>query len=260
MSQTIVRNAPVVSVVMPTFNSSAFVAEAIGSVRAQTFEDWELLIIDDCSADDTVARVRDVATGDSRIRVSERATNGGPARARNQAIGMASGRYVSFLDSDDLWYPAKLERQLGVLAAEGVPLVFSSYDVGHVSHAPDRTIVARPEVRHDDFLKGNAIGCLTAIYDTRMVGRLEMPDLRLRQDWGLWLRVLQSGHRAVGIQEPLAFLRQRKGSITRNKLRASYYTWRILREEGGLGPVAAGVGVVTHVYRSLRRNFGGARV
>ncbi|WP_019571048.1 glycosyltransferase family 2 protein [Thioalkalivibrio sp. ALE11] len=161
--ETTVR-APVFSVVMPAHNAEAHLRDAVESVRAQTFPDWELLVADDASSDGTGALVEALASEDSRIRVLRRNVNGGPAKARNDAIAASRGRFVAFLDSDDIWYPAKLERQKAVFEDEAPALVFSSYERWDVQTGRRQAVPCPREIAYDDLLFGNVVGCLTAVY------------------------------------------------------------------------------------------------
>ncbi len=248
--------APLFSVVMPAYNAEAYLRDAVESVRAQTLSDWELIVTDDGSSDGTGALLEALAREDSRIRVLRRNVNGGPAKARNDAIAVSRGRFVAFLDSDDVWYPTKFERQKAMFDAEAPALVFSAYELWDARTGHTRTVPCPREIAYEDLLFGNVVGCLTAVYDTEQVGRLSMPDIQQRQDWGLWLRVLRDGGRGVGVQEPLAALRMHRRSMTRNKLRATRYTWQLLRTEACLGPVRASIGVAAHLLKGWRKRRG----
>jgi len=231
---------PLVSVITPVYNSSKFVGEAIRSVQAQTFTDWEMIIVDDCSTDNSVQIVEAFVHKDDRIQLIKLATNSGAAIARNSAIEVTQGRYVAFLDSDDLWLPVKLEKQLAFMQANDYPFSYAAYDkvdengqvFGHIG-VPDR-------VGYSDLLKTCSIGCLTAMYDSEYFGKVYMPLICKRQDFGLWLKLLKKTNYAYGLNETLAQYRVRKDSISANKANAAVFTWRLYREVEGLSLIKAG--------------------
>lgn len=226
---------PSVSVVMPVYNCADYVDKAIKSVLAQTHADLELLIIDDCSTDGTFDTIRKTFS-DPRIRLIELAVNSGPAVARNKGIAAARGRYVAFLDSDDIWLEKKLEKQLAFMKSREACVTYTSYRkidgnddvISDLVKAPERTT-------YKSLLRTNSIGCSTAMYDTRVFGTVAMPDIRKRQDHGFWLKLLQDGRTAYGIDEDLVRYRVRKDSVSGNKLAAAKYQWQLYRKVVRLG-------------------------
>lgn len=243
-----------VTVITPAFNSEATIGATLDSVRAQSFTDWECLVVDDGSADDTAELVRAAAQADSRIRLLDNVHGKGPAGARNTGIEAGQGRYIAFLDSDDLWLPHKLDAQLAFMQTTGAALSFTSYELfSSDERRPSRIRVAPAAVDFDQLLDRNHIGCLTAMYDTAQVGKLTMPNLRMRQDWGLWLRIVKaSGRPALGMNEVTARLRLRRGSLSRNKLVAVWYNYRLLRDHEGLGVLDATRRVLKSGVMALR--------
>lgn len=219
-----------VSIVTPSYNCSSFISGTILSVIRQTFTDWEMVIVDDCSTDNSVEVIQSFIEQDSRIRLIQLSINSGTAVARNVAIESAQGRYIAFLDSDDCWLPEKLEKQLAFMKRESIPFSFSAYEkinevgdiIGSVG-VPDR-------VSYQALLKTCVIGCLTVIYDTEYFGKVEMPLIRKRQDFGLWLKLLKKVDYAYGFPNPLAQYRVHSGSISANKFNTVLYTWRLYRD------------------------------
>lgn len=251
---------PTFSVIMPAYNAAATIDDAIASVQAQTRADWELIVIDDASQDATHACVAARADADPRLRLLTREHNGGAGRARNAGIKAARGRYIAFLDSDDQWYPHKLAVQAQALAATNTALCYAGYNETDRQGRIARRIAAPPRTTYRDLLRGCPIGCLTAVYDTARVGKLYMPELRLRQDCGLWLRILTSGEVACGLPQVLAIRRRRSGSLTANKLVAARYMWHLLRQEAGLAPWSAAYGVVRHMAAAAARRYSPGRL
>lgn len=203
-----------VSIITPTYNAERTIASCIESVVAQTYQDWELLITDDCSQDATVNIIRRYAAADSRIRLFCQNENGGAGKARNNSIAEARGRYIAFLDADDRWMPAKLERQVSFMEESGVKVCYSSYvtcdAVGNV-----KGIVPCPKrVSYRDILSDDRMGCLTLIYDAEALGKVFMPLMRRRQDWALKILLLQQCGFALGVPDTLAIYRVSDGSLS----------------------------------------------
>jgi len=218
------------SIITPSYNSSGFISNTIGSVIDQAVSNWELIIVDDCSTDNSVEVIQGFVDKDPRIKLIQLTENSGAAVARNKGIEAAKGRYIAFLDSDDAWSPDKLEKQLAFMQANDYPFTFAAYDkvdeagkvFGHVG-VPDK-------VTYSDLLKSCSIGCLTAMYDTEFFGKVYMPLIRKRQDLGLWLKLLKKTKYAYGLNETLGFYKVRKDSISANKKIAALFTWRLYRD------------------------------
>lgn len=226
------QNSPLVSVVMPAYNCGRYIAQAIQSVIGQTVVDWELQIVDDCSTDDTQAVVQRLAAQDARIHYTRLAQNGGPAAARNQALRRAAGRYVAFLDSDDLWEPDKLERQIAFMERTGAKFSATAYDQMDESGSALPTICLPPH--RTDYRKmlllSNPIGNSTVMFDQRALGRFEVPPIRKRNDFALWLKILKATPCCMGMDDVLTHYRVRTDSISSNKLAQAQYHWRLYRE------------------------------
>ena len=230
---------PRVSIITPSYNSAETIDATLASVRAQTFADWEMLVVDDCSTDDSAARVAAVATLDPRIRLLRQAKNGGPAAARNRALAEARGDFVAFLDADDLWLPEKLARQLAFMLRTGCALSYTAYRrIDQAGQTTGRLITVPPEVTYRALLAHNVIACLTAMVDVRQTGPLRMRDAGY-DDFILWLELLRRGYRAMGLDDDLARYRIMAGSVSRNRPRAARWVWHIHREVEGLPLLAA---------------------
>lgn len=226
--------APLVSVITPVYNCSQFIGKTVESVFEQTCGDWELILIDDCSTDNSAEICRSYADLDSRVSLLINDRNSGAAKSRNRGIRAARGRFIAFCDSDDTWLPGKLEIQIRVLLSSEAAVCFSSYyKVGNIPIQHERIVLAAPVVDYEMQKKSNFVGCSTAVYDSAKCGKVEMPDFRKRQDYGLWLSILKQGHIAVGVKEPLVLYRVRKGSVSSDKLSAAKYHWLVLRRVTG---------------------------
>ncbi len=242
------------SIISPLFNSSKYLRESVLSVQNQTWTSWELILVDDCSTDGSLELALELAEADSRIRVIALEENSGAAVARNSAINIAKGRYVAFLDTDDLWLPKKLETQLFFMRRNKVVFCYAAYD--KINENGDRLghVGVPSSISYDKLLKTCVIGCLTAVYDTDYFGKILMPLIRKRQDFGLWLRLLKKVDCAYGIQEPLAQYRISPNSISSNKLGAASYTWRLYREVEQLGYLKSIYYFTHYALRGLLRN------
>ncbi|WP_020146562.1 glycosyltransferase family 2 protein [Thioalkalivibrio sp. ALJ15] len=225
---------PVVSVVTPVHNGAAFIRETITSVQAQTWGDWELLVVDDASEDDSAEIVEALAADDERIRVFRLERNEGAAVARNTAIEAARGQYIAFLDGDDLWLPHKLVRQLAFMREAGAAFSYGAYERVDENGRYLSPVGVPDRLHYRELLKTCYVGCLTAMYDTKVFGKRYMPLIRRRQDYALWLDLLRDGETAMGLNEVLGIYRVRSGSISSNKASTSLYTWRMYREVEGL--------------------------
>lgn len=221
---------PLVSIIMPSYNSEKYLSESIESVLNQSFSNFEMIIIDDCSADNSVSVINYYSKIDSRIRLVELFKNSGAAVSRNAGISIAQGRYICFLDSDDLWLPGKLERQLAFMEQIGAFFSCTAYDKIDVRGTFLRAVCVPARVEYSDLLKTCSIGCLTAMYDTKYFGKVYMPNIRKRQDLGLWLELLKKTRYAYCLNEVLAQYRVRPDSISSNKFSAAKYQWLLYRD------------------------------
>jgi len=220
-----------VSIITANYNAQKFIANTIKSVLAQTYQNWEMIIVDDCSRDDSISIIKEYMKLDERIKLIELKQNFGAAIARNRAIEIANGRFIAFLDSDDLWKSDKLEKQINFMLENKYSFTYTNYNlIDEDSIEYGKTFEAPKYVSYNNLLKTCSIGCLTAIYDTQYLGKVYMPVISKRQDYALWLKILKKIDKAYCLEEPLAMYRTRSNSISSNKLKASIYQWKIYRE------------------------------
>jgi glycosyltransferase involved in cell wall biosynthesis len=224
-----------VSIITPMFNSEAYISDAIKSVINQTYKNWELLLIDDCSTDKTLEIAQSFLDKYPNIKLLINPTNLGAAITRNRGIEAAKGDYIAFLDGDDLWKPEKLQKQLDFLDMEDCDVCFSSYSlINEQGNLLNKEVKALKILTFQKLLKSNYIGNLTGMYNAKVLGKITSPNLRKRQDWLLWLTAIKkSGKPAKGIQESLAYYRVRKDSMSSNKLHLIKYNYLVYRK--GLG-------------------------
>ncbi|MDE6113920.1 glycosyltransferase family 2 protein [Barnesiella sp. WM24] len=219
-----------VSIITPSYNCAKFICDTIESILAQTYQNWELLITDDCSTDNSRDVISEYCKKDSRIRLLCLSENSGAGTARNNSIKEAKGRFIAFCDSDDRWYPEKLERQLKFMTEKDCGMSYSSYMTCDENGEPMGIVVCRHSETLSSLRRDDKIGCLTVIYDTEKVGKIYMPTLRKRQDWAMKLKVLQKCNVAFGIKEPLAYYRLRENSISHNKRALVKYNIAVYQE------------------------------
>lgn len=232
-------NQCLVSIITPSYNCSQYIAETIESILAQTYTNWELLITDDCSTDNSRDIIQEYCEKDSRIKLFCLPHNGGAGVARNNSIKEAQGRYVAFCDSDDRWYPNKLEKQVAFMQRMHCGLSYTSYMTSNEEGELEGIVLCRKQETFATNKRDDKIGCLTAMYDTAIVGKVYMPLIRKRQDWGLMLNVLRKCNIAYGMKEPLAIYRLRENSISSDKLSLIKYNIGLYREVLGWTKVRA---------------------
>lgn len=220
---------PLVSVIMPVFNAGAFLEEAVASVQAQDWPEWELWLIDDGSTDDSLAQAQALAQADPRIGVLQTGGRQGPGPARNLGLQAARGRFAAFLDADDLWLPAKLSRQLDFMQKTGLALSCTGFLRRNLATGQDTGLGVPKRLTRHDLLRTNYIGCSTAMIDLVHFQGRHMPALRKRQDYAFWLDLLAGGEVAGGLNEALTIYHQRPGSVSAAKGRAAQATWHLYR-------------------------------
>lgn len=206
-----------VSIITPAYNSHRFISSMIQSVLNQSYTNWELIITDDCSTDDTPNIVRSFSEKDGRIQYHCLEKNSGAGVARNNSIKLAKGRFIAFLDADDMWMSNKLEMQLEYMMKHDCALSYGSYMIVDEENVVKGIDVAPFKQTFSQSKKDNKIGCLTVVYDTEKVGKVFMPTIRKRQDWGLLLSVLKKCDIAYGIKTPIAYYRKGQVSLSKNK-------------------------------------------
>ncbi len=238
-----------VSVIMPSYNTGRFIAESIRSVMAQTYSDWELIIVDDCSTDDMMKVISDILsnvipglTGNlaSRIRVLQNATNSGAAVSRNRALREARGKYIAFLDSDDLWAPDKLEKQIRFMEENCYDFTYTKYsEIDEDGSALGVTVGGPAHIGKTGMYNFCWPGCLTVMYNREVVGDIQIADIKKNNDYAMWLKIIRKAKCHL-LPEVLASYRKRRGSIS-NHSYVSLIKWhyKLYREAENLNPITS---------------------
>ncbi|MDE5423410.1 glycosyltransferase family 2 protein [Ancylomarina sp. DW003] len=212
---------PLVSIITPVYNSSLFLKDTAESVFCQGYKNWEWILIDDKSTDDSWHVLSELSREDDRVKIFCNEVNSGSGITRNNAIRKAKGKYIAFLDSDDIWHSKKLEKHIAFMIEKKALFSHTSYgyldEKGNVIKNTFR--ISKNPVSYKDLLKRTEISCLTAIYDAEILGKFYMSEHRRKQDYALWLSILKTGTKSYGLDEELAFYRQRVGSATSNKFK-----------------------------------------
>lgn len=236
-----------VSIIMPLYNCAKFVEESIQSILEQTYSNWELIIVDDCSIDNGASIVKQYE--DERICLIILKVNGGAAIARNIAIEKASGRYIAFLDADDLWHKEKLSKQISFMQQNQYFFTFTTYEkIIETGERTNEVVRAPDKLSYKEQLKYNHIGCLTVMYDSYRLGKVYMPKIRKRQDYALWLKILKGGITGHGLNENLSYYRLRNNSISSNKLEMLQWNWRLYRNVENLSIIKSVYYLCYNVY------------
>lgn len=244
---------PLISVIMPAFNAAHTICDSIDSVYNQSFNEWELIIVDDCSLDHTaelVSRYRD-----PRIRYFKTHQNSGVAAARNYAISKANGRFIAFLDSDDLWAPNKLERQYGFMTQHDYAFTYTWYWQfrDHIENKI-RLIKTKPTVDYYDLLYGNDIGCLTVMIDRDKVNHIFMPSMR-HEDYIAWLDILKQGNIAYSLPEALSYYRTSDKSLSGDKRKSIQWTWNVYRCSQHFSILKSFYYLFFYAFKGLKKHY-----
>ena len=224
---------PKCSVVIPAFRCEAYIAACLRSVQCQSMKEIEILVIDDCSPDGMAKIVREMAEADKRIRYIRQETNQGVAAARNRGVREANSEWIAFLDSDDMWTPDKLSRQFDRVKQTGAALVYTGARcVDESGRLTDKRFFVPLQLNYKRLRKGNDIVCSSALVKRELLLRRPMERSDLHEDYICWLRLLEEGCKAAGVQEELVLYRLTKDSKSRVKFRSAVTTWRSLAYVG----------------------------
>lgn len=245
-----------ISIIMPMHNSAAFVGEAIESVLAQSYSEWELIIVDDESTDASVSIVEAYAQKDSRIRLFRNPKPiKMPSAPRNMGLSMAKGRYIAFLDSDDMWLPEKLTQQIPMMQNPQVAIVYSNYEkMTESGKKTGRVIKAPRQADYKKLLRGNVIGNLTGIYDKEKVGIVPFLNIH-HEDYAMWLSILKRGFIAQNTGTVAARYRLSSSSVSTNKYRVLSWQWNIYRNIEHISIMKSTIYFVSYAFKAFLKTL-----
>lgn len=224
------KKEELVSIIMPAYNCGDFIGTTLDSVINQSYKNWEVIVVDDCSNDNTADVVQEYIKKDNRIKYHKLEKNSGAAVARNKAVDLASGKYMAFLDSDDVWFAEKLTKQIGFMEENDYGFTCTSYTkIDERGEYLNRTIATQPKRDYDGVLK-TCPGNSTVIYNAEKLGKFKIPDIKKRNDYVMWLQVIKKEKYLHGIEEPLGSHRIRTEGISSNKKSLVGYHWKVYRE------------------------------
>lgn len=219
----------IVSIITPCFNAAIYIKATIESVLSQSFIDWELIIIDDCSTDNSIEVIKSAHKNDPRVKLITLSKNVGVAEARNIGIKKAKGQFIAFLDSDDLWYPDKLEKQISFMEENNIDFCYTGYEKINEQGQPFQRMKVPLKISYQELLKTCYIGCLTVIYDTKNLGKIYMPKNTKREDYATWLSILKQTQYAYAVPETLAKYRVYSNQSSSKKINMAQENWNLYR-------------------------------
>ena len=245
-----------VSIITPSYNSAKFIVECVDSVSSQTYQHWEMIIVDDYSEDNSRGIISELADKDKRIKSIFLEKNVGAAETRNVAIRQAKGKYIAFLDSDDLWDSHKLEKQISFMEKKDIAFSFSTYQFMSEDGKKFENVIKAPQkMTYHSYLKNTIIGCLTVIIDREKVGEFEMPNIRSSHDMALWLLIMKRGFSAYGLDENLAKYRVVSSSNTANKTKAAKEVWNVYRKAEKLNIVYSTICFIGYAFNAIKKRL-----
>lgn len=247
-------NKPLVSIITPSYNSKKFITHTIESVLNQSYSNFELIIVDDCSTDGSFEFLENYLI-DSRISIYKMEKNSGAALARNFGIQKAKGKYLAFLDSDDLWHPLKLEKQIEFMEKNNYLFTFTNYKmIDELGTDLNKVVRCPAKITYKQLLKNTTIGCLTVILNIEQLGKVKMPNLQ-PEDTALWLEILRKGIHAHCLQETLAEYRIVGNSASSNKLRVAKKMWNVYRNSENIATWKSAIYFSNYVFNAVKKHY-----
>lgn len=249
-------NEPLVSIITPVYNAERFLSDTIKSVQNQTYKNLEILLIDDCSKDNSAQIIKEFQKYDNRIKYIKLKKNSGASVSRNEGIRNAKGRFIAFVDSDDIWKPEKLEIQIKYMLKENLGFTFTSYRYMKENGELTNKIAKAPsKINYNGLLKNTIIGCSTVVIDKDIVDYFEMPLVRRGQDTATWLQILRKEKYAYGIEQDLVNYRLVGESLSSNKIIALKRTWNTYRNVEKLGLLKSSYVFCFYVFNAIKKRI-----
>lgn len=245
-----------ISIIMPTYRCGPFIAESIKSVQAQTYQNWELIVVDDCSGDGTIGVVQDIQKEDHRIHIFSNARNSGAAVSRNVALREAKGRWIAFLDSDDLWEPTKLEKQIKFMEENDYAFSYHEYvEIDEQDNELGVHVSGKAHVGKFGMFSCCWPGCLSVMYDASKIGLIQINDIKKNNDTAMWLKVIRKADCYL-LPEVLGKYRRRANSITPKPIWQRIWAhYPLFRVAEGMNPIAATFWVIMNVFGNAYKKF-----
>ena len=246
-----------ISIIMPSYNTASFIEESIKSVLAQSYKDWELIIVDDCSPDNTDHVVKPYLS-DERIKYIKNEKNSGAAVSRNKALREAKGKWIAFLDSDDLWMPDKLKKQVSFMEKNGYHFSYTNYaEIDTEDKRNGITVTGPKKITKTGFFNYCWPGCLTVMYDAEAIGLIQIADIKKNNDYAMWLKICQKADCYLLDEELALYRRGRAGSVSTHSIKTMIgWHYKLYREAEKQNPVAAvfntGRNMVFGLYKKKR--------
>lgn len=249
-------NEPLVSIITPVYNAERFLDDTIKSIQNQTYKNWELVLVDDCSKDGSADMIKEFQANDDRIRYIKLEKNSGASVSRNTGIKNAKGRFIAFVDSDDIWQPEKLKIQIEYMLENKLGFTFTSYRYMKEDGRLTKKVAKAPEkINYRGLLKNTIIGCSTVVIDKEIVGEFSMPLVRRGQDTATWLQILKTQDYAYGIEKDLVNYRLVGDSLSSNKIKALKRTWNTYRNVEKLSVFKSSYVFCFYVINAIRKRL-----
>ena len=243
-----------ISIVMPAYNAAKFIRSAIASVQAQSYSNWELLVIDDGSKDETIEIVKELAKDDARIRLLQNEKNMGVAKTRNRGIELARGEYIALLDSDDLWYAEKLAKQLALAGLTGAEIVYCSYAmIGENDEEKHAPFIVPEKTNYKKMLVSSVISCSTVLMRAEMAKKYHFDETYYHEDYVLWMQMMKDGRSAYGCTDVLGAYRIRESSRSSDKLSSAKKRWVIYRKCLNMSFISSAYYLFRYAVRAMRK-------
>ena len=229
-----------VSIIMPSYNTGQFICQSIESVQNQTYQNWELIIVDDCSSDNTDTLIKPFLK-DSRIKYFKNKKNSGAAVSRNKALREANGKWIAFLDSDDLWMPRKLEKQIRFMKNNSYHFSYTRYaEIDTTGKRNGITVSGPKRITKSGFFNYCWPGCLTVMYDKDIVGLIQITDIKKNNDYAMWLKVCRKANCYLLDEELALYRRGRAGSVSTHNIKTLIgWHYKLFRKAERMKPIVA---------------------